>query len=59
MTKEKLKEIVEDKIDEAFAEYFKDMNIPTGNIYPLQGFELDNLEDKIVDFILKIAEQNK
>lgn len=58
MKKEKLKEIVEEKIDEAFAEYFNDMNIQTGDIYPLQGIELDNLEDEIVDFILKIAKQN-
>lgn len=58
MTKEQLKELVDDKIDDVFVEYFDSMDIQSGDITPLQTIELDKLEDELVNFILQIAEQN-
>ena len=58
MTREQLKSLVDDKIDDAFVEYFDSMDIQSGDITPLQTIELDKLEDELVNFILRIAEQN-
>jgi len=58
MTKEELKEFLDEKINEVFLEYQTKMGIESGDIHPLEAFALDNLEDQMTDLILRVCERN-
>ena len=58
MTKEELKEFLDEKINEVFLEYQTKMGIESGDIYPLEAFALDDLEDQMTDLILRVCERN-
>ena len=58
MSVDDLKMLIDDSINDIFVEYFDRMDIKSGDIEPLQAFELDELEEQLTNFILKIAEQN-
>ena len=50
-TKEKILNLLEEKVDEIFLQMQNDLNIEDGNIFPLDKYELDicisTLADKI------------
>jgi len=58
MTKEELKEFLDEKINEVFLEYQTRMEIESGDIHPLEALALDELEDQMTDLILRVCERN-
>lgn len=58
MTKDKVKESLFWKINDVFAEYQESVGAETGDITPWQLIELEDLEDKIVDLIIEVGNQN-
>ena len=58
MTKETLKEMLDDDINNLFEEYEKSIGAVSGDITPDQVFMLDELENAIVDLIFNVGNQN-
>ena len=58
MTKETLKEMLDDDINNLFEEYEKSIGATSGDITPDQVFMLDELENAIVDLIFTVGNQN-
>lgn len=54
--KEKILNLLEDKIDEIFAEMQEELKIEDGNIYPMDKLELDNCIDKLADKIKDVLD---
>lgn len=59
MTKETLKEMLDDDINNLFEEYEKSIGAESGDITPDQWLILDELEDAIADLIIAIGKQSK
>lgn len=58
MTKQTLKEMLDDDINNLFEEYEKSIGAESGDITPDQVFILDELENAIVDLIFTVGNQN-
>ena len=50
-TKEKILNLLNDKVDEIFLEMQEELNIEDGNIFPLDKLELDNCIERLADKI--------
>ena len=59
MNRDDLYEIVEYKIHEIFLEYQKSENIISGDISPDESFVLDEMKDKLTDFVIDSMKDNE
>ena len=59
MTKEGLRETLQKHIDEVFREFMDDNDIKTGDISPLQAFDLEQRIDGLTELIFVVCEQNR
>ena len=59
MGRDDLYEIVEYKIHEIFLEYQKSENIISGDITPDESFVLDEMKDKLTDFVIDSMKDNE
>lgn len=59
MTREELKSLISDKIDKIYYAYQTSEHINSGDIIPDDAFELDDIEDRLADLIIKSMEHNK
>lgn len=59
MNRDKLYNIVEDKINEIFSEYQIANGIKTGDISPMQLLKLHDIENQLTDLIIEVGEDNK
>lgn len=59
MTKEELRKVLEEDIDNVFKKYMDSNDIKTGDISPLQSLDLDTKLDDLCDLIFKVCEQNR
>lgn len=50
-TKEKIINLLEEKVDEIFLQMQNELGIEDGNIYPLDALELDNYMEQLADKI--------
>lgn len=57
--KERINEMLADKINEVFAEMQKEMNIESGDILPMDNLELDDLTDKMAEVIARVISYQK
>ena len=49
--KEKILQLLDDKVDEVFLEMQEELNIEDGNIFPLDALELDNCKEQLANII--------
>lgn len=50
-TREKILNLLEEKVDEIFLQMQDELNIENGDIFPLDKFELDNCIEQLADKI--------
>jgi hypothetical protein len=58
MDKKELYQLVEASVSDLFYQYQKANGIENGDIDPMEAFELDELQEKLTDLIIR-ANQNK
>lgn len=54
MDNKKLREIVEDGVNDLILIYQKDVGINDGGVEPLKQLELDDIEEKLVNWIKEV-----
>ena len=58
MNKTQLNELIDSKIDEIFFEYQKANGIESGDIFPEEYLKLEEIKDKLSDFVVKSMSHN-
>ena len=59
MTKEELRKVLEEDIDNVFKKYMDSNDIKTGDISPHQSLHLDNTLDSLTELIYSVCEMNR
>lgn len=57
--KEKILQLLENKVDEIFLEMQNELNIQDGNIFPLDALELDNCMENLANKIEHVLNTQK
>ena len=56
MNRETLYNLIEEKINDIFLKYQTANDIKSGDITPLQAFQLEELQNKLTDLIMNVGE---